>query len=111
GAYGGRRDLMEMMAPLGPVYQAGTLSGNPLAMAAGTATLDTLHDDLGQYVRLDEMAQRLADGLTAAARELEVPLAVSRSASTVTPFFLPSAPANWDEAKQADTSMFARFHH
>ena len=111
GAYGGRRELMEMMAPLGPVYQAGTLSGNPLAMAAGTATLDTLHDDLDQYVRLGTMAQRLADGLTAAARELEVPISVTRSASTVTPFFLASPPSNWDEAKLADTQMFARFHN
>jgi glutamate-1-semialdehyde 2,1-aminomutase len=110
GAYGGRRELMEMMAPLGPVYQAGTLSGNPLAMAAGTATLDTLRDDLDQYVRLDALAQRLADGLSEAARELEVPLAVTRSASTVTPFFLRSAPSNYDEAKEADTAMFARFH-
>lgn len=110
GAYGGRRDLMEMMAPLGPVYQAGTLSGNPLAMAAGTATLDTLREDLDQYVRLDALAERLAGGLAAAARDLEVPLAVARSASTVTPFFLASSPTNYDEARQADTAMFARFH-
>ena len=111
GAYGGRRELMEMMAPLGPVYQAGTLSGNPLAMAAGAATLDTLREDLDQYVRLDAMAQRLADGLTAAARDLEIAMVVARSASTITPFFLPTAPRNWDEAKLADTAMFARFHN
>ena len=110
GAYGGRRDLMALMAPSGPVYQAGTLSGNPLAMAAGRATLDTLHEDLGQYERLDARSQRLAEGLARAAEDAEVPLAVSRSASTVTPFFLDTAPSNWDQAKLADTKTFARFH-
>ncbi len=110
GAYGGRRELMALMAPSGPVYQAGTLSGNPLAMAAGRATLDALREDLGQYDRLDAHSRRLAEGLTRAAEEAEVPLAVSRSASTVTPFFLDAAPSNWDEAKLADTTTFARFH-
>ena len=110
GAYGGRRELMERMAPSGPVYQAGTLSGNPLAMAAGTTTLDVLREDLGKYERLDALARRLADGLTRAAEEAEVPLTVTQSASVVTPFFLDAAPANYDEAKRADTPSFARFH-
>ena len=110
GAYGGRHELMERIAPSGPVYQAGTLSGNPLAMAAGRATLDVLHEDLAQYDRLDALATRLAEGLARAAEEAEVPLAISRSASTVTPFFLDAAPCNWDEAKLADTKTFARFH-
>ena len=110
GAYGGRRELMERMAPSGPVYQAGTLSGNPLAMAAGTTTLDVLREDLGKYERLDALARRLADGLTRAAEEAEVPLTVTQSASVVTPFFLDAAPANYDEAKRADTQSFARFH-
>lgn len=110
GAYGGRRDLMEHIAPLGPVYQAGTLSGNPLAMAAGRATLDTLREDLGQYDRLEALATRLTEGLARAAEEAEVPLAVTRSGSTVTPFFLDAPPADYDEAKRADTRAFARFH-
>jgi len=111
GAYGGRRELMEQIAPSGAVYQAGTLSGNPLAMAAGRATLDTLREDLGQYDRLDALGARLAEGLTRAAEEAEVPLVVSRSGSTITPFFLDAAPTNYDEARLADTSMFARFHN
>ncbi len=110
GAYGGRRELMERMAPSGPVYQAGTLSGNPLAMAAGTATLASLREDLGQYERLEALARRLADGLTRAAKDAGVPLTVTRSASVVTPFFLDHAPTNYDEAKHADTKAFARFH-
>ena len=110
GAYGGRRDLMALMAPSGPVYQAGTLSGNPLAMAAGRATLDVLREDLDQYDRLEALSRRLAEGLTRAAEEAEVPLSVSRSGSTVTPFFLDATPSNWDEAKLADTMTFARFH-
>ena len=110
GAYGGRRELMERMAPSGPVYQAGTLSGNPLAMAAGTATLDVLREDLRQYERLEVFARRLADGFTRAAEEAEVPLTVTQSGSVVTPFFLDAAPSNYDEAKRADTQTFARFH-
>jgi glutamate-1-semialdehyde 2,1-aminomutase len=110
GAYGGRRDLMMEMAPEGPVYQAGTLSGNPLAMAAGTATLDTLREDQDAYIRLDALASRLAEGVAAAARDAGVTLTVSRSASTITPFFLDTAPTNYDEAKRADTAAFSRFH-
>ncbi|MGE3962207.1 MAG: glutamate-1-semialdehyde 2,1-aminomutase [Dehalococcoidia bacterium] len=110
GAYGGRRELMEQMAPSGPVYQAGTLSGNPLAMAAGHATLKVLHEDLTAYDRLDALAARLADGLARAARDAGVPLAVTRSASVVTPFFLDVTPTNYDEAKRADNAAFARFH-
>jgi len=110
GAYGGRRDLMMQMAPEGPVYQAGTLSGNPLAMAAGTATLAELREDEGAYGRLDALAVRLADGVAAAAAEAGVTVSVTRSASTITPFFLSEPPVNYDEAKRADTQAFARFH-
>ena len=88
GAYGGRRELMEQMAPSGPVYQAGTLSGNPLAMAAGLATLDVLREEPGQYRRLEELTERLGRGMQAAAREVEVPVSVTRSGSTLTLFFL-----------------------
>ncbi len=110
GAYGGRRDLMMQMAPEGPVYQAGTLSGNPLAMAAGTATLDALREDQGTYARLDALARRLAAGLEEAGRDAGVPIAVARSASTVTPFFLDAPPTDYEGARRADTAAFARFH-
>ncbi|MDP2327809.1 MAG: glutamate-1-semialdehyde 2,1-aminomutase [Dehalococcoidia bacterium] len=110
GAYGGARHLMQQIAPEGAVYQAGTLSGNPLAMAAGAATLDALHDDPDAYRRLDEFGRRLADGLREAASEAGVTLTVVQSGSTLTPFFLPEAPRNYEEAKRADTRAFARFH-
>jgi len=110
GAYGGRRDLMQQMAPSGPVYQAGTLSGNPLAMAAGIATLDVLRDTEGAYDRLEHLASRLADGLAQAARESGTVATIVRSGSLITVFFLDAAPGNYDEAKRADTQAFARFH-
>ena len=86
GAYGGARGLMERMAPVGPVYQAGTLSGNPLAMASGIATLDALANIEGAYARLDELGARLARGLEDAAGVAGVTLAVARVGSTLTPF-------------------------
>lgn len=112
GAYGGRRDLMSMIAPLGPVYQAGTLSGNPLAMAAGTATLDALRAMPDAYVRLEALGERLETGLRATIESAGVRVSVARSGSLLTLFFgLDAPPANWAEAKQADTAAFAKFHH
>ena len=110
GAYGGRRDLMLQMAPVGPVYQAGTLSGNPLAMAAGQATLAAIRATEGAYEHLESLGARLERGLTAAARAAGLTLTVARSGSTLTPFFLDRAPTNWGEAKQANTAAFSRFH-
>ncbi len=110
GAYGGRRDLMMQMAPEGPVYQAGTLSGNPLAMAAGIATLDALRDTEGAYEMLDTLSGRLASGVAQAAAEAGVAVHVARAGSTLTPFFLDAAPADYEQARRADTSTFARFH-
>ncbi|MBX7110708.1 MAG: glutamate-1-semialdehyde 2,1-aminomutase [Dehalococcoidia bacterium] len=110
GAYGGPRALMERMAPAGDVYQAGTLSGNPLAMAAGIATLDALAADEDAYHRLDELGARLQAGLEAAAASAGVPLAVGRVGSVLTPFFRPSPPVNYSEARESDTARFARFH-
>ena len=112
GAYGGRRDLMSMIAPLGPVYQAGTLSGNPLAMAAGTATLDALRAMPDAYVRLEALGERLETGLRAAIESAGVRVSVARSGSLLTLFFgLDAPPTNWAQAKQADTAAFAKFHH
>ncbi len=110
GAYGGPKVLMERMAPAGNVYQAGTLSGNPLAMAAGRAQLETLAADEGAYQRLDALGARLADGLERVAREAGIPLSVARAGSAMTPFFRTSTPANYAEAREADTATFAKFH-
>jgi glutamate-1-semialdehyde 2,1-aminomutase len=108
GAYGGRRELMELIAPLGPVYQAGTLSGNPLAMAAGIATLKQLKE-AGVYERLDSLAARLAQGLLEAAQEAGVPLQVNRVGSMLTPFFAESPVEDYASAQKADTECYARF--
>ena len=112
GAYGGRRDLMSMIAPLGPVYQAGMLSGNPLAMAAGTATLDALRALPDAYERLEALGERLEAGLRVAVESAGVRVSIARSGSLLTLFFgLDAPPANWAHAKQADTAAFAKFHH
>ncbi len=110
GAYGGPRASMERMAPAGNVYQAGTLSGNPLAMAAGRAQLETLAEDPNAYARLDALGARLAEGLAQAAAAAGVPLSVARVGSVLTPFFRASAPTNYAEARESDTAAFARFH-
>ncbi len=108
GAVGGRAAVMRSLAPLGTVYQAGTLSGNPLAVAAGLATLKLIERE-PPYARLDRLGQTLATGLEEAAREAGVPLACPRVGGMFTPFFLPRAPAHLIEAKQADTKRFAAF--
>ncbi|HKV48707.1 MAG TPA: glutamate-1-semialdehyde 2,1-aminomutase [Candidatus Acidoferrales bacterium] len=106
-AYGGRRDIMEMVAPLGPVYQAGTLSGNPLAMRAGLATLPKLSSDL--YGSLGKKAQRLADGIRAALRESRVPGQVNQVGSLLTIFFSGEPVTDYASAKKSDSAKFARF--
>jgi glutamate-1-semialdehyde 2,1-aminomutase len=109
GAYGGRRDVMEMVAPLGPVYQAGTLSGNPLSMAAGIVTLRTLAGP-GVYDALEELGSALAKGLEGAARRAEVDLRVNRLGSMMTPFFVDGPVTDYDSARRSDTARFGRFH-
>jgi len=110
GAYGGRRDIMAQVAPEGPVYQAGTLSGNPLAMAAGLAALRLLRaGDL--YARLDHLAATLADGLVRAAASAGVPVQVPRAGSLLTVFFTEAPVRDYDDARRADTARFARFFH
>jgi glutamate-1-semialdehyde 2,1-aminomutase len=110
GAYGGSRELMEQMAPVGSIYQAGTLSGNPLAMAAGCAMLDTLFAIEGAYTHLEEIGQRLMAGLQAGASAAGMPLTVVQAGSTLTAFFRDSAPTNYSEATTSDTAAFGRFH-
>ncbi len=107
-AYGGRREIMEMIAPLGPVYQAGTLSGNPLAMRAGLATLPKLAAP-GFYDALNRKAQRLAEGLRAALKESGIPGHVNIAGSLLTLFFTASAVRDYAGAKKSDTTRFAAF--
>ncbi len=108
-AYGGRRDVMEVISPVGPVYQAGTLSGNPVAVAAGLATLARLDDAL--YAKLESFGARLQAGLEAILREKSVPGVVQRVGSMFTLFFTEKkAVHSWDDAKGCDTARFGRFH-
>ncbi len=110
GAYGGRRDIMEMLAPLGPVYQAGTLSGNPLAMAAGLATLRELRAP-GFYERLETPSAKLVEGVGRAAARAGVPLRLNRVGSMRTPFFVDAPVTDYESARRADTVRYARFFH
>jgi glutamate-1-semialdehyde 2,1-aminomutase len=105
-AYGGHREIMEQLAPLGPAYQAGTLSGNPIATAAGLATLQVLAET-NPYAELDRLGARLADGLTDAARVAGVALQVSRVGSMLTPFFVDVRPTDYDSAMRADRARYA----
>ncbi len=109
-AYGGRADIMDRVAPVGPVYQAGTLSGNPLAMAAGAATLDHLVRP-GNYERLETLAARLEAGLLDAVRETGVPATLNRVGSMITLFFCPGPVTDYATAKTSDTARFGRFFH
>ena len=109
GAYGGRRDVMEKVAPLGPVYQAGTLSGNPLAVAAGRATLEVLDDYRQIYGDLERRAALLAEGVLEAAEKAGEPLCVNRVGSMLTFFFQAGPVVDWDTASKSDTDRFARF--
>ena len=109
GAFGGRRDVMEVLAPLGPVYQAGTLSGNPLATAAGAAALAELTPDV--YDVLTARATRLADGLGEAFAAAGVEAVVPRSGTLVGLFFGPEAPTDYDTAKGTDEAAYATFFH
>ena len=109
GAYGGRRDLMELVAPLGPVYQAGTLSGNPLAMAAGGAVLDALRDGAA-YDRLEELGRRLEVRLSGALQASGTAGTVNRVGSMVTPFIGVDEVRNLADARRADADAFAHVH-
>jgi len=105
GAYGGRGEIMELVAPAGPVYQAGTLSGNPLAMTAGIETLRRLAEP-GVWEALERPAEQLVAGLAA----LGAPVQLARVGSMFGIFFTGAPVTSWEEAKAADTERFARFH-
>jgi glutamate-1-semialdehyde 2,1-aminomutase len=108
GAFGGRREIMERVAPAGDIYQAGTLSGNPLAMAAGVATLAQLRDG-AVYQTLEELGAQLEAGLAAAAAETGVPVALQRVGSMMTMFFTPGEVTDFASAKTSDTEKFGAF--
>jgi len=108
GAYGGRREIMQLVAPSGPMYQAGTLSGNPLAMAGGIATLTELRKP-GQYAELERKAKLLADGLSQAIQQSGIPAQFARIGSMFTIFFSAQPVHNYADAKNSDTQRFAHF--
>ena len=111
GAFGGRRDVMDRLAPLGPVYQAGTLSGNPVAMAAGLATLEGISRP-GFHARLAEATDRLVGGLEDAAREAGIPLAANRVCGMFSLFFTTDGPVtDYRRVMASDAARFRRFFH
>jgi glutamate-1-semialdehyde 2,1-aminomutase len=112
GVFGGKGIFMDLVSPLGPVYQAGTLSGNPLAMAAGIATVGYLQDHAGEvYPRLEATTKAVAEGVAREAGQAGVAVTTNRVGSMWTWFFNPGPVRNYDEAAKSDTAAFGRFHH
>ena len=110
GAYGGPKEIMDLVAPLGPMYQAGTLSGNPLAMAAGMAMLKQLSERKGEiYPRIERLSGALVDGVMAAARDAGVSACANRVGSMFTWFFQNGSVTDWDSASKSDTEAFGKF--
>ena len=109
GAYGGSSEIMDLISPLGPVYQAGTLSGNPLAMAAGYATLSYLRDHKDVYKKLDKLAAEVVAGVAAAAKDAGVTMCHNRVGSMFTWFFAPGPVTDWTSAAKSDMEAFGRF--
>ncbi|MCS6884715.1 MAG: glutamate-1-semialdehyde 2,1-aminomutase [Acidobacteriota bacterium] len=107
GAFGGRRQIMQMLAPSGPVYQAGTLSGNPLAVTAGLTTLRLLDDSV--YTKLESATRKLCEGIVSIAAALGVPVKVNQAGSMFTVFFTDKPVTDWPSAKASNTELFARF--
>jgi glutamate-1-semialdehyde 2,1-aminomutase len=108
GAYGGRQEIMSLVAPSGPVYQAGTLSGNPLAMAAGLATLEVLQSP-GLWESLEECSQKLAVGIGETARNASIPIWQNRVGTMFTTFFSETPVSDWTSAKSSDTERFGKY--
>lgn len=110
GAYGGRREIMEKLSPIGPVYQAGTMSGNPIVMAAGYATLNKLYNNLSYYSYLERLAELLQEGVEEVAKEKGLPIVVNRFKSMMTIFFTEEGRVrNYDDAKKCNTKLYAKF--
>ena len=112
GAFGARAEIMDMLAPLGPVYQAGTLSGNPLAMAAGIATVSYLKEHRSDvYAKLETLSATVADGVAAEAARAGVPLTTNRIGAMFTWFFTANCVTDFESASTSNTAVFARFHN
>ena len=109
GAYAGRRDVMSMISPKGSVYQAGTLSGNPVAMAAGLTQLTILKETPAVYERVNALGERFRQGMRKAAQKAGVPVTVTGVGSLACVFFTPGPVRNYTEAKASDTAAFARY--
>lgn len=110
GAYGGRREIMEKLSPLGPVYQAGTMSGNPIVMAAGLAALRKLNDNPKYYEYLESLAKKMQEGIEKIAREKNLPIVVNRFKSMMTIFFSEKGEVkNYEDALECNTDMYAKF--
>ena len=110
GAFGGRRDIMELLSPMGPVYQAGTMSGNPVVMAAGYETLIKLYDNPSVYVTMEKLSKKLQKGLLEIAKEKGIPMVVNRCGSMLTAFFTKNKEVkNFDDAKTCDAKLFSRY--
>jgi glutamate-1-semialdehyde 2,1-aminomutase len=110
GAYGGHKEIMKWVAPEGPVYQAGTLSGNPLAVAAGIAALQALKS-VEAYSKLERMTAELVSGLRKASEQVGIPVQINTIGSMFTVFFATAPVTNFQTAKQSDTARYARFFH
>jgi glutamate-1-semialdehyde 2,1-aminomutase len=108
GAYGGRREIMQMVAPAGPMYQAGTLAGNPLAMSAGITTLKLLREEKC-WEKLEQAAARLEAGISAAAKQAGIPIQQTRVGTMFTTFFSEIPPKDWNSVKAADKARYGRF--
>jgi glutamate-1-semialdehyde 2,1-aminomutase len=112
GVFGGKRQFMDLLAPLGPVYQAGTLSGNPLAMAAGIATIGYLQEHAAEiYPQLEATSKAVAEGVAGEAAKAGIPLTLNRVGAMWTWFFTADPVRNYEEAAASDTAAFGRFHH
>jgi glutamate-1-semialdehyde 2,1-aminomutase len=108
GAYGGRRDIMQLVAPAGPMYQAGTLSGNPLAMTAGIETLKAIQEP-GVWDKMEAAGAQLIEGLTQAAKKAGIPVTVNRIGTMFGLFFQEGPVINWETASRSNTDRFARY--
>jgi glutamate-1-semialdehyde 2,1-aminomutase len=108
GAYGGRKDIMEQVAPLGPAYQAGTMAGNPASILAGIACLEVLQQD-GAYEHLDRLGAMLEEGILAHAKTYDIPITINRLKGALTVYFTTEKVENYEQAQQTDGEMFAKF--